>query len=357
MKSQVRILIAADDSAAAEAAAAPLTGEFDDIVQATQAGRGVADFDLHQAPVCVLAFERISRAEQYLSDLERSSETLHAFRHRRIVLCSQAEAPRAYALCLQGRFDDYVVFWGPHRDAQRLMMAVQQACRELPALAQRAQRQRSWVQQVQLLKDLDSRLEGSASWVVERVDALLASMRELRANPALPAPELERRIDEVDHTLGWLRHWALRLTDELHAELAAVNRLRTLAGRTRPLILAIDDDEFQHLLLRRLLGDEDVDLLFATSVADAMALLQLQRPDCILMDIGLPDLDGIDAVRMIKSVAANASIQIVMMTGAREDSALQRSLDAGAVGYIAKPFNRAILLSRLRTVLPEGTRA
>jgi CheY-like chemotaxis protein len=357
MKSSLRILIAAETAAHAEAVATALAGEFDDIVVSIEPGRFVADFDHQRAPLCVLAFDRLAKVEQYLQELERSSESLHAFAHRRLVLCSDSEVARTYELCLQGRFDDYVLFWPVDKDARRLSMAVHHAARELQQLALRSQRQRAWLQEVQGLQDLETRVSASGAWVVERVDSALDAVQQLQTGVAEGAPDLDRRFEALRATMGWMRHWALRLSGEWHAELASVGRLRALAGRARPSILTIDDDEFQHKLLRRLLGDEEVDLLFASSVTDAMAMLQVQKPDCILMDIGLPDLDGIDAVRMIRSVGANASIEIVMMTGTRDESAVQRSLDAGATGFIAKPFNRAMLLSRLRGVLPGNDSA
>ena len=85
-------------------------------------------------------------------------------------------------------------------------------------------------------------------------------------------------------------------------------------------------------------------------------MLQVRRPDCILMDIELPDVNGIEAVHMIRSVAEYADTRIVMLTGRRDEAALRRSLDAGASGFLAKPFNRAMLLARLRGLLPEDRR-
>lgn len=71
------------------------------------------------------------------------------------------------------------------------------------------------------------------------------------------------------------------------------------------MILVVDDDDSRHKLLQRPLGSEPVELLFAKSACEAMDSLRRSRPDCILMDVELPDGDGIDAVTKIKSISAD----------------------------------------------------
>jgi CheY-like chemotaxis protein len=352
----IRILIAADAAAHAEAAAAALRGEFEDITCSVGADRIVADFDRERAPLLVLAFEHVADAESCLRALEQSSESLHAFAHRRLLLCRREEQRVAYDVCLQGRFDDYVTFWPTDADPQRLPMAAHRAALDLNAMALRSQRQLDWVREAQGLDQLEPQLSASATWLLERVDQALGQAEVVREAVRQPTQEFETRVAALENTLNWMRHWALQLGDEWHAVVGTARKLRAQAARTRPQVLMVDDDEFQHRLLARMLGDTGVDLLFATSVGDAMSLLQVRRPDCILMDIGLPDLNGIEAVRMIKSAANYAHLRIVMLTGVSDESALQRSLDAGASGYIAKPFNRATLLARMRGLLPETAR-
>jgi CheY-like chemotaxis protein len=354
MKRSMRILVAAESAAAAEAAAALLRADFDDIVFSVEPAHHVADFDRHRAPLCVLAFATLGQAERYLRKLERSSESLHAFTHRRLVLCQRAELRRAYGLCLQGRFDDYVPFWPADSDTQRLPMLAHQAASELRRAALRSQRVKAWVGEVRGLEQLESRLLASSTEVLGYVDAALKSIQRLRAAVAQRANDLDQRIDAVQSAMDWLRHWSHLLGSHWHGELQTTRRLSALAGRARPAILAVDDDGFQHKLLRRLLGDEELELLSASTVTEAMTILQLRKVDCILMDIGLPDANGIDAVRMIRSTSSNSAVTVVMLTGARDPCSIQRSVDAGASAYIAKPFNRSMLLLQLRGVLTEN---
>lgn len=347
-----RILVVADTASNAEAAAAALRGAGEEIVCCVAAEHFVADFERERPSLAVFAFERVAGAEHCLLTLKRASEALHAFTHRRLLLCRREEAQLAYSLCVQGHYDDYVVFWPADGDPQRLAMAVQHAAREMHGLGLRSQSQLDWVREARELEHLERQLDASTAWMPERLEEAQYGIDALRAGVAGRSDAIDAQISALQNTLGWMRLWALRRTEEWHSVVATSRRLRALAAKARPLVLAIDDDEFQHLLLSRMLGDTGIELQFATTVGDAMSLLQLRRPECILMDIELPDLDGIEAVRSIRSAPGYADLRIVMLTGSRDDATLQRSLDAGASGFIAKPFNRAMLLAQMRHLLP-----
>lgn len=349
MTHSLRVLVVADGMSLGEQAGRLLSAHFDDIVYSTDPQQYVADFDRHRAPLCVLAFDRLVTAEQYLVELERSSESLHAFAQRRLALCHHAEVQRGYDLCLRGHFDDYVAFGPAAVDTHRLLLAAHRAAGELQALALRSERLGEWVVEAHRLEHLEDRLSASGAWLLEQIDSALGSLQGVSGAPG-GGRTLE--LDAARAKLGWIRHWALNLNHEWNAELATTQRLRALAGRARPVILAVDDDELQHTLLRRLLGDEALEVLSAHTVSEAMSILQVRKIDCILMDIGLPDLDGIEAIKMIKSSGANASIAVIVLTGSQDTSDLQRSLDAGAIGFVPKPLNRPMLLSRLRSALP-----
>lgn len=352
MSHSVRVLVVADGMPMGEQAGRLLSAHFDDVVYSIDPMQYVADFDRHRAPLCVLAFDRLAMAEQYLVELERSSESLHAFAQRRLALCHHVDVQRGYDLCLRGRFDDYVVFWPAAVDTHRLLLAAHRAAGELQALALRSERLNGWVAEAHRLEHLEDRLSASGAWLLEQVDAALGSLQGVGASSGR-GRTFEPGLDAARAKLGWIRHWALNLNHEWNAELATARRLRALAGRARPVVLAVDDDEFQHALLQRLLGDEELELLSAYTVSEAMSILQVRDVDCILMDIGLPDLDGIEAIKMIKSMSVNASIAVVMLTGSQDTSEVQRSLDAGAVSFVSKPLYRPMLLSRLRSALPR----
>jgi DNA-binding response OmpR family regulator len=88
-----------------------------------------------------------------------------------------------------------------------------------------------------------------------------------------------------------------------------------------------------------------------TSAGTAMACLQLvisEQPDVVLLDLGLPDLDGREVLRMLRAIS---QVPIIVATARSDESEIVRSLDAGADDYLVKPFGAAQLDARIRAVL------
>ena len=113
----------------------------------------------------------------------------------------------------------------------------------------------------------------------------------------------------------------------------------------------VDDDKYQHKLLSAVLRDANLELVFATSSTEAMAMLSRRRPDLILMDVDMPDIDGIETTRRIRSVERLAGIPVVMLTGHSDKDVVVRSMTVGATGFLVKPLNKDALLAKIRSCL------
>ena len=120
---------------------------------------------------------------------------------------------------------------------------------------------------------------------------------------------------------------------------------------TREQILIVDDQENNRLVVEDHLRKLRCDIHGASSGEEALEMLSAIKPDCILMDIMMPGMDGVETTRRIKSLKAFEEIPVLMITARDEVSGIQDALDAGAVDYLVKPVEPTALLARVRSAL------
>jgi DNA-binding response OmpR family regulator len=117
-------------------------------------------------------------------------------------------------------------------------------------------------------------------------------------------------------------------------------------------ILIVDDDAaLRHSLAEQLQLHEEFLAAEAETGAQALDIAKLQHFDAILLDVGLPDMDGRELCRLMRRGGVRAPI--LMLTGADSDADTILGLDSGANDYIAKPFRLNVLLARLRAQLRQ----
>lgn len=117
-------------------------------------------------------------------------------------------------------------------------------------------------------------------------------------------------------------------------------------------ILIVDDDDMlRHALAEQLELHEEFAVSEAPTAAKALDLTKTQRFDAVLLDVGLPDMDGRALCRLLRRSGVRAPV--LMLTGADSDADTILGLDAGANDYITKPFRLDVLLARLRAQLRQ----
>ncbi len=115
-----------------------------------------------------------------------------------------------------------------------------------------------------------------------------------------------------------------------------------------PLILVVEDDEPTRRAVATHLGARGYRVDEAGSVAEALRRWEANRPDAILLDLGLPDVDGIQVVRHVRR---EATTPIVVLSARGEERDKVAALDAGADDYLTKPYGIAELQARIRVAL------
>lgn len=390
MKIDSRILVATDVVADADLVRRLLREEFKGVVCSTEPARAVADFEAHRPSVLILAFDALEKAERYYLSLYRLGSAIHSLAHRTLILCGKDDLHRVYALCNTSYFDDYVLFWPLNHDAQRLPMAVHHALKSLAADGAGAPTAGEFAAHARRLADTESVLDEFAVQSREEIDAARGTLRAARTEigqaldrfshdlthgglggrvevkdsrvlqreiDRLKSVEVDQRMDAAAAALQPACDRVGALKGRLAPQLESANVLTALAKRLRPVVLLVDDEEFQHRLVSRLLQGTEFDLECATSGASGFAVLRKSRPDLVLMDVQLPDMDGIEATRRIKATARFERIPVLIVTGRSDKEAVVQSAQAGASGFVVKPFDKEILLGKIRACLPGGQAA
>ena len=112
-------------------------------------------------------------------------------------------------------------------------------------------------------------------------------------------------------------------------------------------VLVVDDDnELREALVEQLALYDEFEIVAVDSATAAMAEVESNRIDLVLMDVGLPDKDGREAVRLMRQNGFKAPV--IMLTGHDTESDTIMGLEAGANDYVVKPFRFAVLLARIR---------
>jgi two-component system, cell cycle response regulator DivK len=124
-----------------------------------------------------------------------------------------------------------------------------------------------------------------------------------------------------------------------------------MSGKT---ILYVEDNEMNRKIVRDLLKRTKYTLVEAHDGEAGVAKALEIKPDLVLMDVQLPKLSGIDATRKLRGSLETATTPILVITSFALSGDEQKAKDAGATGYIAKPYSPMELLSRIRQLLPEG---
>lgn len=122
------------------------------------------------------------------------------------------------------------------------------------------------------------------------------------------------------------------------------------SGSDKQKILIVDDNRTNIKILIETLKD-DYYISFAKSGQKALEIAMLDQPDLILLDIMMPEMDGYQVCRILKSDKKTGNIPVIFITARKEDEDETRGFELGAVDYITKPFSPAIVKARVKTHL------
>lgn len=114
------------------------------------------------------------------------------------------------------------------------------------------------------------------------------------------------------------------------------------------LVLIVDDEPAIRRLLRTGLGAAEYRTIEAETGRAAVEMALRDNPDVVLLDLGLPDMDGVEVIRALR---ARSAVPIIVLSAREDERGKVAALDLGADDYVTKPFGMAELIARLRTAL------
>jgi len=118
-------------------------------------------------------------------------------------------------------------------------------------------------------------------------------------------------------------------------------------------ILVVEDDYTTVQLIEFLLKKNNFEVLVANNGVEALEISRKQKPDLILMDVIMPKMDGIEAIEKLQEDENTRDIPIVILSALGQEMDVMRGLQAGASGYIVKPFSPKELLDEIRGKLEK----
>lgn len=132
--------------------------------------------------------------------------------------------------------------------------------------------------------------------------------------------------------------------------LVIFRNLKILWGEKMPKVLIVDDTAFMRKLLRNILFSAGLDVAGeAENGKEAVELFKQHKPDLVTMDIIMPEMNGIEALKKIKSIEPNA--KVIMCTAVGQEQMVKAAIKLGAKGYIIKPFQAPKVIEEVKKVL------
>ncbi|MFT5935152.1 MAG: DNA-binding response OmpR family regulator, partial [Pseudohongiellaceae bacterium] len=116
-------------------------------------------------------------------------------------------------------------------------------------------------------------------------------------------------------------------------------------------VLVADDNESDRMILGSIISRQGYEVLVASNGKEALSLFERERPQIVLLDAIMPEMDGMETARSIKRLAGDDFIPVLFLTSLQDASSLAECLDAGGDDFLSKPYSQIILKAKLNAFL------
>ncbi len=385
-KPNTKILVVTDSREELDKLLQLLNPEFGNILNADNASAGTVLFKKYHPSLLVLAFGNVSRAERFYLSLYDLDPRIYAAPHKTLLLCRGSESEQAYKLCKDGIINDYVAD-RPLFDPFRLRLSVSQALKHntneqnLFWLNRHVEKINSGMHEfnrfikdhvfsgkdiqeesVKTFKQYTSKLTDDLGQLEKNL------MKESGINKNSLGTEsenqyLSEQIDQFRHKsieAGSIAvRQAMNQSDQLMKKLD--KGLQEYSEKVGPdpadksitEVLLVDDDDMYREIVITMLKSESIHVHAVGDGHSALRYLMVAKPDIILLDYVMPDYDGLEVLKDLKSNPATNNIPVIMLTGDSSREIVGESIQAGAAKFLVKPCSRSKILSKIKEVLGD----
>jgi CheY-like chemotaxis protein len=372
-----RVLVIGAGDYDVELVVADLKRHFKDIETATTDEAAQERLEQDPPNVIVIAFKELDDAQPYCR-APGSSESANP-PLRSVLLCKEEDAAAAFELCKRKYFDDYVIFWPTPPDRLRLPMSLWLAGRAALALHEQGETGSQLLTHAKQLGDLDRAVTREIESGESKAVAAHDSMKDLEHKLAKASEEFSNHLigganaaievkdsgalardlanfktEQMELTrmarsegVKPMNAWAQQLRAKVEPSLAATRTFAAQVRQSRPTLLVVDDDDITRGLLTPTLRSLGYNLVMVRDSREVLGELGQIEPGAILMDLTSPSADAIGLTRRLKGLPDVAHIPIIIMSGDSRRETLFNSIRAGASDFIAKPFTRDVLRTKL----------
>ncbi|AGH98903.1 response regulator [Micavibrio aeruginosavorus] len=181
-------------------------------------------------------------------------------------------------------------------------------------------------------------------------------LRRLKQDPAyvdVPVVMLTGRAQQQD-VVGALHSGAIDYVVKPFDPDHLVSRVEKILDASRYTVLIADNDPLILQLLESKFRNRGFKVVLAGDGKDAFDIIRTNAPDLIILDVMMPEVDGISLLKRVRSNTATADIPVIMLSGHKDQRDIDRGMEAGAQDYVAKPFMPDDLIARTLRVLKTG---
>ena len=161
-------------------------------------------------------------------------------------------------------------------------------------------------------------------------------------------------IDSISSALEPVRAWNGDLSRDVEPALASARAIKAISQSLRPIVMIVDPNELDRATIMQVLGREAIDVVALSSGAEMPATLRRLRPHLLLMNINLPDINGVEATRRLKSVALYSGTAVILLSCQCNRQVVMDSIKAGAVDFVVKPVQRKLLMDKILSYTSRG---